>query len=200
MTLPNYPEDPNQPYGPPRQSYFGGGMAPGGPAFLPPETPLNQAYDDGTRAVRVLSGAGRRLGARVLDAIILTVGAFVVGGIGFGLGYAIDGDRHDPGPVAITIMVVFGVLAFAWLILYEPFFLWQRGATPGKLAVGIRVVRTADGRNWPSFGMSLWRYVFQFLIGLVPFGGLVDVLWLLWDRPLHQCLHDKVASTVVIRK
>jgi uncharacterized RDD family membrane protein YckC len=96
-------------------------------------------------------------------------------------------------------MSVFGVIALAWLLLYEPVFIWKRGATLGKLAVSIRVVRTIDGRSWPSFGMSLWRWFFQFLIRFVPFGGLLDPLWLLWDQPLHQALHDKVASTVVVR-
>jgi RDD family len=29
--------------------------------------------------------------------------------------------------------------------------------------------------------------------------GLLDSLWLLWDKPHRQCLHDKVADTVVIK-
>ena len=29
--------------------------------------------------------------------------------------------------------------------------------------------------------------------------GVLDALWLLWDRPRRQCLHDKAAKTFVVR-
>jgi hypothetical protein len=48
--------------------------------------------------------------------------------------------------------------------------------------------------------LSLGRFLIQLVLRAVPFGGLLDALWPLWDRPLHQCLHDKVASTVVVRR
>jgi hypothetical protein len=33
----------------------------------------------------------------------------------------------------------------------------------------------------------------------IPFLGLIDGLWQLWDKPLQQCLHDKAAQTVVVK-
>ena len=34
---------------------------------------------------------------------------------------------------------------------------------------------------------------------IVPFFNWIDGLWQLWDKPYQQCLHDKVAQTVVIK-
>lgn len=32
----------------------------------------------------------------------------------------------------------------------------------------------------------------------MPFLGLLDVLWCLWDKPFQQCPHDKAAYSVVL--
>ncbi|MBF5041388.1 RDD family protein [Aggregicoccus sp. 17bor-14] len=70
--------------------------------------------------------------------------------------------------------------------------LWK-GHTPGKRLFGIRVVRI-DGRP-----MTLWRsferfhgYAASMLTG---FMGFIQVMW----DPSRQCLHDKVAETVVVQ-
>lgn len=70
--------------------------------------------------------------------------------------------------------------------------LWK-GHTPGKRLFGIRVLRI-DGKP-----MTLWRswerfhgYAASMLTGLLGF------LQILWD-PSRQCLHDKVAETVVVQ-
>jgi hypothetical protein len=33
---------------------------------------------------------------------------------------------------------------------------------------------------------------------LVPVLAQLNVLWLLWDKALRQCLHDKTAKTIVV--
>jgi hypothetical protein len=33
----------------------------------------------------------------------------------------------------------------------------------------------------------------------VPFFNLLDGLWMLWDKPYLQALHDKAADTAVIK-
>jgi uncharacterized RDD family membrane protein YckC len=73
------------------------------------------------------------------------------------------------------------------------------GATIGKRSLGIWVVRTADGSP-VSLRASFLRAVI-FVAGgeAVPFFFLADNLWLTAD-PLRQCLHDKAAGTVVVRR
>jgi uncharacterized RDD family membrane protein YckC len=197
MTLPNYPPRPGggqQPYG--QQPYYYG-QRPGGPVFLPPSTP-DGPRQDADVPVRVLSGPGRRLAARVLDTLIVLLGAGVIGGLGVVLG-SVVGDLNEPDAAATVFLIIFGVLALVFLLLYEPVTTWKWGGTLGKLALGVRVVMVADGRGFPSLGVSFGRFLIQIVFRAVPLGGLLDVLWLTWDRPPYQRLHDKVVSTVVVR-
>lgn len=177
-----------------------GPLPPTGPVYLPPEASPYDAHWDGTRAVRVLAGPARRLGARLIDVVVDGIGFCVILSVFVGIAVAIDYEKDEPGPVAIFFMILGGLASLAWLLLYDALSTYRWGATPGKLAVGLRVVRSADGWRWPGFGMSLWRSVVPPLLGLLAVGGLLDSLWLLWDRPLYQCLHDKAAGTVVVRR
>jgi hypothetical protein len=99
-----------------------------------------------------------------------------------GIMHFVKASAHDIG---------FGI---GWSYLYFIGFLtlWN-GLTPGKRMFSIRVARI-DGRP-----MSLWRawerfhgYAASMLTGLLGFGQI------LWDAN-RQCLHDKVAETVVVQ-
>ncbi|MBK8868056.1 MAG: RDD family protein [Dermatophilaceae bacterium] len=90
-------------------------------------------------------------------------------------------------------------------VVYTTFFLTRSGATPGKMALGIRVRRV--NRSGPlTLVEALRRQALQVgvaILSLVPILGtiaspvsLLDPLWLLWD-PRRQALHDKIADTVV---
>jgi uncharacterized RDD family membrane protein YckC len=82
---------------------------------------------------------------------------------------------------------------------YNAVMIGMWGATVGKFAVGIRVRR-------PDETPATWREAFLRPIlpafaGFVGGGllGLLDYLWMLWDRQ-KQTLHDKIASTIVVQK
>jgi uncharacterized RDD family membrane protein YckC len=76
------------------------------------------------------------------------------------------------------------------------------GQTIGKRALRTRVV-TVSARGKIGGGAAAGRAAIYALSPAVPFiGGLFDLvneLWLTWD-PNRQCLHDKAAHTVVVRK
>ncbi len=82
------------------------------------------------------------------------------------------------------------------------------GATPGKMALGIRV-RRVDRSGPLTVGEAIRREVLSIvtaLAGLLPVVGLLgslvsilDGMWLLWD-PRRQTLHDKIGDTLVERK
>jgi len=76
------------------------------------------------------------------------------------------------------------------------------GQTIGKRALGTMVVN-ADGRPKVGTGPAAGRAAIYALAPLVPLAGslfeLLNELWLTWD-PRSQCLHDKAAHTVVIKK
>jgi len=83
-------------------------------------------------------------------------------------------------------------------LLFYPWFtvaLW--GQTPGKMAVGIKVVRGSDeGRV--GWGRALGRYLSEFALGLFSLPLLLSYLWPLWDSR-NETLHDKMAGTIVTR-
>lgn len=86
-------------------------------------------------------------------------------------------------------------LIFGWGTVYLTLFLalWQ-GRTPGKKAMGLRVVRL-NGQPLGLY-MSLERaggYMAGFATGLLGFAQI----W--WD-PNRQAIHDKITETVVIRE
>jgi uncharacterized RDD family membrane protein YckC len=69
-----------------------------------------------------------------------------------------------------------------------------RQATPGKMALSVRVVDAASG-NTLTLGQSVGRYLGYF-VSIIPFG--LGLIWVAFD-PKKQGWHDKLAGTVVIR-
>jgi uncharacterized RDD family membrane protein YckC len=110
--------------------------------------------------------------------------------------------RDIAGPAAAVALI-----SLAVEFCYHVGFLMWTQATPGKLAVGLRVrLRERPGRL--PFGTVLLRWLGQFgvrLVGLLPIVGaviglylLLDYLWPLWDDK-KQALHEKLAKTNVVR-
>jgi len=103
-------------------------------------------------------------------------------------------------------------------LLYWVIFLRWKGATPGKLMLGMRVrLRDGDGRlpwrsiaarlslplgvPWVTYGVAFATGSFPaFLVAYAVLGPvlLLDALWATWD-PKRQTLHDKLARTNVVR-
>jgi uncharacterized RDD family membrane protein YckC len=113
-------------------------------------------------------------------------------------------------PGSISALLTFWVLAFGIALAYFWVLPAVWGATLGKLALGLRVVSATD-RSRVSVRAAGIR-AGLFLLGpalflLLPqvevLGGLLwlaDGLVLLMDHSRMQCLHDRLAGTVVIRK
>jgi uncharacterized RDD family membrane protein YckC len=142
----------------------------------------------------VLAGWWRRVGAAVIDGII--VGAIALAIMApLGIGIFASGDNET------------GVVAFV-LASWSPRSSDRRGVplravpdgrtngqTFGRMATGIRVVRTSGAPM--TFGWAVLRevvvknVVFNVILGSVTFGlaSLLDVLWPLWDEE-NRALHD----------
>jgi uncharacterized RDD family membrane protein YckC len=67
------------------------------------------------------------------------------------------------------------------------------GATPGKIAVGLKIVDAATGAP-PTLGRLVLRFFAYFVSALPLYLGF---LWAAFDRR-KQGWHDKIARTVVI--
>ena len=98
----------------------------------------------------------------------------------------------------IPLLLAFYLVTF----LYDWIQHWQWGQTIGKRALGTRVIRD-DGNPRVGAGPACGRAALYAFAPLIPFAGgifeLVNELWLTWD-PRRQCLHDKAAHTVVVKK
>jgi uncharacterized RDD family membrane protein YckC len=134
---------------------------------------------------RELASPWRRLGARLIDAVLLVVVLALVAVLA-----GVDGSAANP--VTPALILTFGGVA----AVYEVSLIAWRGQTLGKMALGIKVVRLDDGRA-PGFARALGRWAVPTAAALIPLGALLVYLWLLWD-PMRQGLHDKVVGTVVV--
>jgi uncharacterized RDD family membrane protein YckC len=136
-------------------------------------------------------GAGTRFTAGLLDAMIM--GTVLLGAI-LAVGLA---SNFDPTGASEFMLSFMGMGVFLFVVVYQVGFHWQSsGRTPGKSALGIRVI-SADGQ--PA---SLAQLVLRGVITLadilplpLPVGLVVIAV-----SPKRQRLGDLAAGTLVIRE
>ncbi|WP_353661148.1 RDD family protein [Hydrogenimonas sp. SS33] len=78
-------------------------------------------------------------------------------------------------------------------ILYHTLFVWQYGASLGKMAMKMRVAE-AETMQIPRLGVAFNRAIFRVISGMVFYLGF---LWAFFD-PARQAWHDKTARTLVV--
>jgi uncharacterized RDD family membrane protein YckC len=130
-----------------------------------------------------------RAGAMLIDALILTAVALVVGIVA-----AASGASTDTATIAIYVAIFLATVIYSPLMMARPGAV--NGQTVGKQALGIRVVHAEGGEMTVSRGL-LRDGVGKALLGIIPFYSIVDVLVPLFDQQ-NQALHDKVGSTFVV--
>ena len=162
--------------------------------YAPPGAEVQDIYDP--TVTLELAERGTRLGAAILDGIIagaMTYGPFLVGVfIAAAIGSS-DGTPNTPIIIASVVLACVGFIVWCWLTIRD---VARNGQTIAKKMLGIRVVR-ADGAP-ATLGRIFWlRNVVNFLISLVPFYSIVDVLFIFAED--RQCLHDKLADTIVVK-
>jgi uncharacterized RDD family membrane protein YckC len=203
------------------QPAYGGGAA---GAYAPPTSRLGASTPATTPDGQLLAGWWQRVWAYLLDGfIVLIIGGLLaspwLGDVADAFREFLDQAVRDAEAgrqttdtsafeqqVAAPILII-GMIYLVVGFVYQVGFLMALQATPGKLALGLRVrLRERPGR------MPLWtvlvRWASQFgysILNVVPFVGsvlwiygLLDDLWPLWDGK-KQALHDKIARTNVVR-
>lgn len=135
-----------------------------------------------------------RLAARLIDLVIVTLPVVAIA-IGF---VEVDGGevRIEDVPwwllgVQVGVAVVYETVLIAW---------W--GTTVGKWALGMRVVRYADGKR-PDVTRASQRSLLPNMFAAVPIAFVSLLQWVVYGssatHPLRRGWHDRYAGTLVVR-
>jgi uncharacterized RDD family membrane protein YckC len=198
------------------------GAPPQGPAWAPahghgpaPAAPPYGSYAP-VPGDPTLAEFWQRIVARLLDGVVVSVilSPLMIWYFAWYFGHAPDltpTDPNDPAAVhhllvtelrLMGVSLLFGAAVAVVTFFYDWFQHTRWGQTVGKRVVKTKVVMVAD-RSPVTGGAAAARAGMYALVPQIPLAGslygLLDSLWLLWDKPNRQCLHDKVARTVVIK-
>jgi uncharacterized RDD family membrane protein YckC len=131
----------------------------------------------------VYAGFWIRVGAKFIDGIILSV-------VGLALGFA--GSLISNNVIARSVLQ--NILSFVLGIGYTTYFLGAHGATPGKMACGLRVVRS-DGERI-SYARGCGRFFAEFVSSFILGIGYLMVAF---DQE-KRALHDRICDTRVVKR
>ncbi len=142
-----------------------------GQTQFPPDSRQEISLSESTE----YAGVGIRAAAYAIDVFLVNVMGLFIAGI--------------LGPTEFLIYVVY-VATIGYMILFTGL----RGQTPGKMVMGLHVVR--PGRPVPGIGPALARELLGRPLSLLSLGlGYASAGW----DPRKQTWHDKLAGTYVIR-
>jgi uncharacterized RDD family membrane protein YckC len=160
--------------------------------YAPPQAPVHDVVDP--NAPLELAGRGTRLAAALVDGLIMMLIAMPMIVV-FAAAGATGADDTVLGAAGL-IGGLLTILAFlAWAVI-TTLLVMNHGQTLGKRALGIRVMRS-DGTP-AGLGRIFWlRNVVNGLLGVIPAYSIIDHLFIFGES--HQCLHDKIADTIVVR-
>lgn len=177
--------------------------ATGGQAYLNPQAMTGWA-NLGTGGTVELASPGARLGARIIDIVIMVVVALVIFFVVLAQAIGLNDDSTVSDEEAAAFVGGLALATVAFVIagaLYEVTMIAVKGQTLGKMATSIRVIRADNGLS-PGWGKSIGRWIIPAVLGFVPFVGwllsLLVYISLTWDRA-RQGWHDKAAATLVVK-
>ena len=170
-------------------------------AYAPPKANVADVSpgDELTLASRLA-----RLGAAILDGIIIGALVYTPLVVSGAMGAAMAEIMRSQNPMAFWGVFFSGAGAVSLLLFIGWAVITFRlvaanGQTIAKKLVGIKVVRSDGSRA--TVGRIFWlRNVVNTLISMIPligsFYALIDSLFIFTER--KQCLHDKIADTIVV--
>jgi uncharacterized RDD family membrane protein YckC len=167
-----------------------------------PSAPAYSVYNTPQTGVGVPASMGSRLLARIIDGLIIGVPAAIVLGIlianvvhkstcstdQFG------GERCTTNGGLGAVLLVY-LLVFLVALFYELYFLGVKGATPGKMMLGIKVVDTQSGGPI-GMGRAFLRYIVLAATGAVCTLGYWSPFFDGSRR--YQGWHDKASNDFVV--
>jgi uncharacterized RDD family membrane protein YckC len=145
-----------------------------------------------------------RFVAVLIDGIIMAVPIgilqmLLLGGMGATLARSTPGPNATPEEVFRMLGPMFAAMGFSVTVamtiacIYETFFLVKFAATPGKMALGLQVLRP-DGSKL-SVGRAIGRHFSKLLSGMILYIGYIMAGF----DSQKRALHDMICDTRVIK-
>ena len=143
-------------------------------------------------AAKPYAGFWIRLVARLIDNTIVSVAGYVFQ-IPVLIVIARMGKQSTPDlPLLIGTGAMAVVLSLGAAAYYEAWFLVKKGATPGKMILGLKVIRARGGTF--TWGLAIGRYFAYIMSGLLLYFGYIMAGW---DEE-KRALHDRICDTRVV--
>jgi len=164
--------------------------------YAPPQAAVRDIVDPSVTSV--VADRGTRLGAAILDSFIfmLMVYAPIVIGAVAASAASQASESADSSNAVIGVGFVLGLIGLIVWGAITVVLMKRNGQSIGKKATGIKVVRS-DGSP-ASLSRLIWlRNVVNWIISIIPLYGFIDVLFIFGES--RQCLHDKIADTIVVK-
>lgn len=157
--------------------------------YAAPEAELETKNDQEA----VLASRWARLGAAIIDGLIMIIPAFLVTFLFIG-----SFDMEAMAEISLFTNFIIGLVNIALFFVIHGKVLFSNGQTWGKRVAGIKIVKMSN-EQMDNFTL-IKRYAFYFGVSIVPLIGgllsLVNVLCIFAGS--KRCLHDHVAGTQVV--
>lgn len=168
--------------------------SPGPNPYAPPRARVRDVAAAPTASL-VLAEPLPRLGAAIVDGLIFSAMVYIPLLVGSVIaGAAIDtGSDASEGFVLVGLgLALVGFAVWAWMTLKQ---MSATGQSLAKKYFNIKVVRS-DGSPASMGTLIFKRNVLNWLLGIIPLYGFIEVLFIFGER--RQCLHDRLADTIVV--
>ncbi len=157
------------------------------PAY-PPPVPFGGYASWGDRVV------GYIIDQVIVGGVMLLL--FLVLGGFFGAIAGMAGDNSGfAGGMCCVLLIIFPVASLIVGLYNRVYLVSQRGYSIGQGVMKLKVI-DANGHLLTQ-GNAAIRLLVQVALGFIPFAGMLDLLWPLWDDR-NQTLHDKAVGCFVI--
>jgi uncharacterized RDD family membrane protein YckC len=161
--------------------------------YAPPQATVADVVDP--RLSNVAAERGTRLAAAILDGLFIGGMIYAPLLVGFGFG-GITGGRNfnmNAGMAAAFVIGAIGFVVWCWLTVT---FVRLNGQSIAKKLLNIKVVRS-DGSPITLARIFFLRNVVNVMLSMIPLYGFIDLLFIFGEH--RQCLHDKIADTIVVK-
>ncbi|MFC1775007.1 RDD family protein [Nanoarchaeota archaeon] len=138
------------------------------------------------------AGFGIRLLAHFIDNTIIVLVSILM------LVFLVIGAFLENSIVAIIFFILFFAVDLIWWILNDVFFVVKKGASVGKLLVGLRIVD--EEKNNLTYGKAFIRTLVKSLLFIFSIIGALGYSITIFTQDDKQSLGDMAAKSYVVHK